>query len=42
VSRWMADAAMLEKTLPESVQNVIAKHESDGSFDSPDYQSAVA
>jgi len=42
VSRWMADAALLEKTLPESVQDVIVKHESDGSFDSPEYQSAVA
>ncbi len=41
VSRWLEDAATLRKTLPESVQAVIAKHESDGTFDSPEYEAAV-
>ncbi len=41
ISRWLKDAATLKKTLPESVQAVIAKHESAGTFDSPEYQAAV-
>ena len=41
VSRWLEDAETLKRTLPESVQAAIAKHESAGTFDSPEYQSAV-
>ena len=41
VSRWMEDAATLKKTLPESTQKIIEKHEADGTFDSPEYQQAV-
>ena len=41
INRWIEDAAMLKKTLPESIQAVIAKHESAGTFDSPEYQSAI-
>ena len=37
MSRWLEDAATLKKTLPESIQAVIAKHESAGTFDSPEY-----
>lgn len=40
-SRWLEDAATLKKTLPESVQAAIAKHESAGTYDSPEYQAAV-
>src|SRR5262249_57088535 len=41
ISRWIEDAATLKKTLPESIQAVIAKHESAGTFDSPEYQAAM-
>jgi proline iminopeptidase len=41
VSRWLADAETLKRTLPESVQAAIAVHEADGSFDAPEYQAAV-
>jgi proline iminopeptidase len=41
ISRWIEDAETLKKTLPESVQAVIAKHESVGTFDSPEYQAAM-
>jgi len=41
VSRWLEDAATLKKTLPESVQVVIAENESAGTFDSPEYQAAM-
>ena len=41
ISRWLEDATTLKKTLPESIQAVIAKHESAGSFDSPEYQAAM-
>jgi proline iminopeptidase len=41
ISRWLEDAATLKKTLPESIQAVIAKHESAGTFDSPEYQAAM-
>jgi proline iminopeptidase len=40
VSRWLSDAEMLKKTLPESVQAVIAKNEKAGSYDVPEYQAA--
>jgi proline iminopeptidase len=41
ISRWIEDAETLKKTLPESIQAVIAKHESAGTFDSPEYQAAM-
>lgn len=41
VSRWLKDAETLKRTLPESTQAAIAKHESAGTFDSPEYQAAV-
>jgi proline iminopeptidase len=41
VSRWLQDAETLKRTLPESVQAAIAKHESAGTFDTPEYQAAV-
>src|SRR5215475_7331243 len=41
ISRWIQDAETLKRTLPESVQAVIAKHESAGTFDSPEYQAAM-
>lgn len=41
ISRWLDDAETLKKTLPESAQAAIAKHESAGTFDSPEYQAAV-
>ena len=41
VSRWLRDAEALKRTLPESVQAQIVKHESAGTFDSPEYQAAV-
>ncbi len=41
VSRWLKDAETLKRTLPESVQDAIARHESAGTFNSPEYQSAM-
>jgi proline iminopeptidase len=41
ISRWLTEAEMLKRTLPESTQAAIATHESAGTFDSPEYQSAV-
>lgn len=41
MSRWLKDAEALKRTLPESVQAVITKHESAGTFDSAEYQAAV-
>ncbi len=41
ISRWLRDAETLKRTLPESVQAAIVKHESAGTFDSPEYQAAV-
>ena len=41
ISRWLKDAETLKRTLPESVQAVIAQHESAGTFDSPEYQGAI-
>ena len=41
ISRWLEDAATLKRTLPESVQATLGKHESAGTFDSPEYQAAV-
>ena len=41
VSRWLEDAETLKQALPESDQAAIARHESAGTFDSPEYQAAV-
>ena len=41
ISRWVRDADSLKKTLPDSTQAMIARHEADGSFDSPEYQNAM-
>jgi proline iminopeptidase len=41
MSHWMHDADSLKATLPDSVQAVIAHHESAGTTDSPEYQAAV-
>jgi proline iminopeptidase len=41
VSRWLEDAETLKRSLPESVQDAIARHESAGTFNSPEYQSAM-
>lgn len=40
-ARWLADADTLLATLPDSLQRIIARHEADGTFDAPEYQSAV-
>jgi proline iminopeptidase len=39
--RWLADADTLLGTLPDSLQQTIARHEADGTFDAPEYQDAV-
>jgi proline iminopeptidase len=41
IRRFLDDAQVLKKMLPESVQTVIAEQENAGTFDSPEYQSAV-
>jgi proline iminopeptidase len=41
IPHWLHDADSLKKTLPDSVQAAIARHESDGTFDAPEYQGAV-
>lgn len=41
VSRWLKDADSLLTTLPDSTQEVIRKHESAGTTNSPEYQAAV-
>lgn len=38
---WVADADTLIATLPDSVQQVIRKHEKSGDFENPAYQEAV-
>jgi proline iminopeptidase len=38
---WVHDADSLRHTLPESTQAAIARHERDGTFDSPEYQGAM-
>jgi proline iminopeptidase len=40
-ARWVADADSLLTTLPDSVQQVIGRHEAAGTFDAPEYQDAV-
>ena len=41
IGRWLEDAETLKRTLPQSVQDAIARNEAAGSFDSPEYQSAM-
>lgn len=41
VNRWLEDAEALKKSLPVSSQAAIAKHESAGTYDAPEYQAAV-
>jgi proline iminopeptidase len=41
ISRWLDDAETLKQTLPQSVQGAIARNEAAGTFDSPEYQSAM-
>jgi len=41
-AQWEADADSLLKTLPESVQAVITRHEAAETTDSPEYQAAAA
>jgi proline iminopeptidase len=41
ISRWLDDAETLKRTLPQSVQDAIARNEAAGTFDSPEYQSAM-
>ncbi len=38
---WMKDAQILLKTLPDTVQEDIRQNEEKGTYDSPEYQSAV-
>jgi proline iminopeptidase len=41
VTRWLADAQALKKTLPQSLHAVMARHERAGSYGAPEYQAAV-
>jgi proline-specific peptidase len=41
IPRWLADADTLLRTMPDSIQQAVARHEADGSFDAPEYQAAV-
>jgi proline iminopeptidase len=38
---WIRDSKILLKQLPDSLQQIINKHEKDKSFDSPEYQKAL-
>jgi proline iminopeptidase len=40
-AQWERDADSLKRTLPDSVQRAIARHEADHTTDSPEYQAAV-
>jgi proline iminopeptidase len=40
-ARWLADADTLLRTMPDSLQGIVARHEADGTFDAPEYQAAV-
>ena len=37
---WVAEALRLRKALPLDVQETLARHEADGTYDHPDYQAA--
>jgi len=41
VARWIRDADSLLTTLPDSIQNIVKKSESEGTTDSPEYQGAM-
>jgi proline iminopeptidase len=41
IPRWLADADTLLMTMPDSIQEAVARHEAEGTFDSPEYQAAV-
>lgn len=41
-AQWEQDADSLLRTLPDSTQRAIARHEADHTTDSPEYQAAVA
>jgi proline iminopeptidase len=41
IPRWIADADTLLMTMPDSIQQTVARHEADGTFDAPEYQAAV-
>ncbi len=41
IPRWVRDADSLKSTLPESTRSAISRHEADGTYDSPEYQSAI-
>lgn len=41
IPRWLADADTLLMTMPDSIQEAVARHEADGTYDDPAYQSAV-
>jgi len=38
---WVRDANLLRRELPEDVQQTLARHEADGTTDSPEYQAAT-
>jgi proline iminopeptidase len=38
---WIRDANLLLKQLPDSLQQIVAKHEKDKSFDAPEYEEAL-
>jgi proline iminopeptidase len=40
-ARWLSDADSLIRTMPDSIQRAIAKHEAAGTFADPQYQAAV-
>lgn len=41
IPRWLADADTLLMTMPDSIQQAVASHEADGTYDAPEYQAAV-
>jgi proline iminopeptidase len=38
---WIRDADSLKSALPDSIQEMITRHEKDGTYDAPDYQNAM-
>ncbi len=38
---WIRDAQLLLKQLPDSLQQIVRKHEADKTFDAPEYQEAL-
>lgn len=41
IPHWLADADTLLMTMPDSIQDAVARHEAAGTFDDPEYQAAV-